>query len=227
MTWDLPGGTEHPSLVVPSGCPNLIVGGGGPPRITGGRHEVFHYSVKGRGLAVGVLFSVGGFFPYYGRPLSGFTDGVITVEEAFSGRGTDLAEKIFAAKDLDLYSQILDEFFLNEHPAADYDDFPLVKEASAQIVEREDIHSIQQLVDHVGINERRLQRLFDKYVGVSPKMLIRTKRFQTAIKSMMTGVPIDWADLALRLGYFDQSHFINDFKKITGRSPGDIKVANI
>ena len=58
-----------------------------------------------------------------------------------------------------------------------------------------------------------------EYVGVSPKWVIRRYRLHELIERFNSGEKLDWAQLALVLGYFDQAHLINDFTTIIGYSP--------
>ena len=67
---------------------------------------------------------------------------------------------------------------------------------------------------------RALQRLFREYVGVSPKWVINRYRLHEALEQIAAGGAIDWSALALDLGYFDQAHFIRDFRRLVGVSPG-------
>jgi AraC-like DNA-binding protein len=66
---------------------------------------------------------------------------------------------------------------------------------------------------------RSLQQLFSEYVGVSPKWVIRRFRLHEAADRLANGEALDLAALALSLGYFDQSHFSSDFRKLVGQSP--------
>jgi AraC-like DNA-binding protein len=66
--------------------------------------------------------------------------------------------------------------------------------------------------------KRGLQRLFREYVGVSPKWVIQRYRLFEAAERLSAG-EVDDAQLARELGYFDQAHFIRDFKAVVGRSP--------
>ena len=78
---------------------------------------------------------------------------------------------------------------------------------------------MQDLVDRYGLNKRMLQRLFARYVGVSPKWVIQRYRLNEAAEQLANGESINQAELALNLGYSDQAHFIRDFKSIVGVSP--------
>jgi methylphosphotriester-DNA--protein-cysteine methyltransferase len=66
---------------------------------------------------------------------------------------------------------------------------------------------------------RSLQRVFRTYVGVGPKWIIRLYRIKEAAARIEDGNVTTWADLALRLGYADQAHFVDDFRRIIGRPP--------
>jgi AraC-like DNA-binding protein len=79
---------------------------------------------------------------------------------------------------------------------------------------------VEQLAERLGRSPRALQRLFREYVGVTPKWVLQRLRLHEAAERMMDGAG-DWAALALDLGYFDQAHFINDFRRVVGRSPGE------
>ena len=68
---------------------------------------------------------------------------------------------------------------------------------------------------------RSLQRLFREYVGVTPKWVLQRVRLHEAAERMADGDSDCAAALALDLGYFDQAHFIKDFKAIVGRSPSE------
>src|ERR1700690_2067343 len=71
----------------------------------------------------------------------------------------------------------------------------------------------------VGVSERRLSQVFREHVGIAPKMWCRIRRFQTAVRALHNGADVPWAELALRCGYFDQSHFANDFRAFSGINP--------
>jgi AraC-like DNA-binding protein len=78
------------------------------------------------------------------------------------------------------------------------------------------------------MGKRTLQRLFSQYVGVSPKWVIKRYRLHEAADQLGAGEVVDWAKLAVDLGYFDQAHFIKDFKTIVGQTPAEYaKRANL
>jgi AraC-like DNA-binding protein len=71
---------------------------------------------------------------------------------------------------------------------------------------------------------RSLQRLFRKYVGVSPKWVIRRYRLHEAAERLKGSRPPPLAELATSLGYADQAHFAREFKQVTGRTARSFRV---
>nr|WP_254625240.1 MULTISPECIES: helix-turn-helix transcriptional regulator [unclassified Myxococcus] len=79
---------------------------------------------------------------------------------------------------------------------------------------------MEQVAALAGLEPRNLQRRFSAAVGVSPKWVIQRYRLHEAAEQLARADAPDMASLALQLGYFDQSHFIRDFKALVGRAPG-------
>ena len=61
----------------------------------------------------------------------------------------------------------------------------------------------------------------DFQVGVEPKLFLRSSGFQRVLRKVHLLPVVDWAELALKQGYFDQSHLIRDFVAFSGISPAD------
>jgi AraC-like DNA-binding protein len=93
------------------------------------------------------------------------------------------------------------------------------RRAVEEIVENPGVTRVRQLVTLLGSSERTLQRLFRRYVGASPRWVIKRYRLYEALSQLTHGQPPEFASLAQNLGYFDQAHFINDFKKLVGCAP--------
>jgi AraC-like DNA-binding protein len=79
--------------------------------------------------------------------------------------------------------------------------------------------TIAGFLQYYTINRRKLERDFDFHVGISPKFLQRILRFRSTITHFYKSNNRNLTALAYDCGYFDQAHFINDFKEFTGLSP--------
>ncbi len=69
------------------------------------------------------------------------------------------------------------------------------------------------------MNERQLERKFQALVGVSPKFLCRILRLQKVFKTVELNPAVNWSFIASECGYYDQAHFIHDFKDFSGQNP--------
>jgi len=89
----------------------------------------------------------------------------------------------------------------------------------AEIATNTDLTTVAQLSLRSGCSERQLQRLFAHYVGISPKSVIARYRLHEALALLQSGNAPSGSELALKLGYFDQAHFIRDFTRMVGQAP--------
>jgi AraC-like DNA-binding protein len=80
---------------------------------------------------------------------------------------------------------------------------------------------IADMIDTIGVSPRWLTQVFRAEVGLTPKRYQRIQRFQAALCRIERNKHIDWADIAFASGYFDQAHFIHDFRAFSGLSPTD------
>ncbi len=80
-------------------------------------------------------------------------------------------------------------------------------------------HSVRETANILGCSERRLHTLVSTEVGLSPKTWSRLQRFQIAVQTLHAGQHVRWEQLALDCGYYDQSHFCNEFKAFAGIDP--------
>lgn len=80
---------------------------------------------------------------------------------------------------------------------------------------------IESLADRLGVSRQHLAAQFRTHVGLSPKMYARIRRFRRATEALRLDRPatVDWAQLALECGYFDQSHLIRDFREFADSTP--------
>ena len=83
------------------------------------------------------------------------------------------------------------------------------------------LHRVEQVMAHSPWSARTTQRVFRRYVGVPVKWVLCRYRLQHAALKIETDPAVDFADLAVRLGWYDQAHFINDFRSMLGCTPGE------
>ncbi len=176
--------------------------------------------LEGKGRVFGIKFKAGGFFPFYRAPVATLMDRSLEPQRVFGEDSAWLEREVFANEGIDAMSAAAERLLLTHLPPDD----PNVVRVSALvagIASDRSLTSVDGLVSQTGMTKRALQRLFNQYVGISPKWVINRYRLHEAIAQLQAGIPIAWTALALELGYFDQAHFSRDFRKLVGRSPAE------
>lgn len=83
--------------------------------------------------------------------------------------------------------------------------------------------SVREVARQVGLSHRRFLTIFEAAVGLSPKVFCRIRRFQHVHAWAKRTGHIDWAQLALECGFYDQSHLTNEFRKLAGLTPTEYR----
>lgn len=170
------------------------------------------------GVVLGVKFRIGGFYPFWKQSVSLLTGQTVAIGDMFGEEAKTLPEQIFAQVDEEKMVQLAEQFLRERLPEHD-ENVERVNQIVQAVIEHREITKVEDIVTLLGINKRTLQRLFSRYVGVSPKWVIQRYRLQEAAELMEKGGVPDWPSLSQDLGYYDQAHFIKDFKAMIGRSP--------
>ncbi len=219
VAWDLTGQLPHIQETLPYPCVNLVFEPGATA-VFGVVRRRFERRLEGRGRVFGIKFKPGGFQPLLGGPVSALTDRAMTLAQAFSDPGDIEARVLGAIDDMPVVIGAVEDFLRARLPAPD----PTVARLNIlvdRIVAERQILRVDDLADLAGLGARSLQRLFGRYVGVGPKWVIARYRLHEAAERLAAGGRVDLAELAQDLGYFDQPHFIRDFRRLVGRAPGD------
>ncbi|WP_208301470.1 helix-turn-helix domain-containing protein [Mycobacterium sp. DL440] len=159
--------------------------------------EVFRITISGRGGVVGARFRPGGFVARFGGDAAALTGRVVQVDDELLG------------------APVLDD--------------PTYRSLCPLIDRMRDdatLHRVEQVMALSPWSTRTTQRVFRRYVGVTVKWVLCRYRLQQAALEIETVPGVDFADLAVRLGWYDQAHFINDFRSMLGSTPGEYAVQN-
>jgi AraC-like DNA-binding protein len=219
ISWDLRGQEPFTQQTVPHPAVHLVLERRNS-RIFGVIKKRFSRVLEGQGRVFGVKFKPGAFYPFLKSPVSGLTDSTVAPSEVFGPSARDLEEGVLALQDEFDMVAAAEQFLLCRLP--DRDETAIL---AGRLVEQvrldREITNVSQVVDRFNIGKRMLQRMFDHYIGVSPKWVIRVYRLHEIIERLGAGETIDLAGLSQDLGYFDQAHFIRDFKSVVGRTPAE------
>lgn len=218
VRWDLTDQPPFTQEVITYPCVNLVFEWQNT-RIWGVDSGKFARTLVGKGQVFGVKFRPGAFYPFLKSPVSALTDRSIFFSEFFGFGSEPLEAEMLRLSDEDM--RVVTENFLREHLPQRDPHVELLNEMINAIRSDRSITKVDDVAARFGMNKRSLQRLFSQYVGGTPKWLIQRCRLQEAADQLATEPVTDYAEIALRLGYFDQAHFIKDFKAVIGKSPAE------
>ncbi|MBO2462822.1 helix-turn-helix domain-containing protein [Actinomadura violacea] len=223
LRWDLRGRPPHRQRVLTRPSVHVtftsyLTSGATRARIVGVVRDDFVEEIADEGRVIGAAFRPGGFRPFLDGPVSALSGRFAGVHEVFGEAGLALAADVFATPgDADAVAR-LEAFLTGLGPEPD----PAAERAAAivgRIAERPGVVRVGDLARDEGVSPRSLQRLFQEYVGIGPKWVIRRFRMMEAAERAAAGTRVDWAGLAAELGYADQAHFTRDFTAAVGTPP--------
>jgi AraC-like DNA-binding protein len=157
---------------------------------------------------------------FLGLPLSELTDRVIAAELLLGSSINDLRDALLESSSPSRRFTLVEKY-LTARAEQRGDVHQAVRFALQEIESRPVGFTINRVHFETGFSRKHLADLFGQWVGVTPKRYQRIIRFQKAIAEIETGVVPSWTALALDCGYFDQAHFINDFRHFCGMTPGE------
>jgi AraC-like DNA-binding protein len=189
-------------------------------RIVGVVKGKFSTLLQDQGWVFGVKFRPGAYYPFVKSPVSAITDRSIRIADVFGDDGVALEAAVRAHDDEAQWVECAEQFLRSRRPERD-ENVDLINRIVDYIIADRTILKVDALVERFNLGKRTLQRLFSQYVGVSPKWVIMRYRLQEAADQLARSEFVNWPKMALDLGYFDQAHFIKDFKMIVGRTPAE------
>jgi len=218
VQWDLRGLAPERAETLPHPSVHMIFERHVGARIAGVARKKFTRELQDEGGVIAAKFTPGGFYPFVGVPISRFTDTVVPLRDVF-GAEADVLERDVLAGPADPSSTAIIEAFLRKRlPPPDEQAIRIAEIVYAVAADR-GVLKVEDLVDRYQLNKRTLQRLFSKYVGVSPKWVIQRYRLHEAAERLASDDAVSQSALAADLGYSDQAHFVRDFKALVGTSP--------
>jgi AraC-like DNA-binding protein len=219
VRWDLRGQRAHEQKILPHPNVNLAFEATGAA-VFGVDRKIFTRRLSGAGKALGVRFRPGGFRPFISRPIFSLNDRVVPAARLF-GPAADETCAVVMAADGDEQMIAAAAGLLRGFGAAADPSIEQAAELVKRITEDPGLQRVAQLAEASGLSERKLQRLFSDYVGVSPKWVMRRARLHEAARRVEADGPasVDWAVLAADLGYADQAHLTRDFTATLGVPP--------
>ncbi|HLF84754.1 MAG TPA: helix-turn-helix domain-containing protein [Blastocatellia bacterium] len=235
--WVLESPAPHsagPERILPDGCTEIVFHLGDPfdqhhsdgtterqplALLVGQMRRHLLIRPTGRVRVLGVRFWPGGAYPFLTLPQNEIAGRVIALDSIWGAITSELHSRIAdAATPAESVAHIEATLLARLNNFRRHDNGVL---RAIGLILRSGGHvPVESLAVNMGVSLRRLDRTFNTRVGLPPKTLCRIVRFQRVFKMLeQKENGRDWVQIALDCGYYDQAHFVKEFKEFAGKAP--------
>jgi AraC-like DNA-binding protein len=186
--------------------------------VCGPRSQYFVIDTAEQDCVAGVHFKPGGVYPFLKIPSGEFHNVHAGLEDIWGALAKETREKLLGARTPEEKFRVLENALwaaasgaLNRHPAVRY--------ALTEFHGAPEPRTIADVTNRIGLSARRFVEVFEREVGLTPKLFCRVRRFQRVLRLIQKSSELDWTQIALDCGYYDQAHFIHDFRAFSGINP--------
>lgn len=187
--------------------------------------EPLSFSVTGRSVVFGIRFFPSSAAFLLQEDINQFNNEVLDLTSVLGNSVSDLYAKLQEAKSVQQQIDWVDTYLINRiqrHPKT-IQKIELVQQVMKELTHKDFFDNIDNVASRYGITARYLQKIFVQHTGLTPKLFTRINRFQNSLVLLGKGT-IPLTTVAYESGYYDQSHFVREFKSFTGRSPSVFEV---
>lgn len=174
--------------------------------------------MNGKVHVIGVCFFPETFYPFSKIPVSEFKNQMLGVNEVGLRMAKDTIGRLRESPDIYTRLNILENEFIRLMIGAEQmpDNF---QQLFRTLSDGNQFFQLSDFCKHHHINIRKIERQFNKYVGLSAKTYLTINRFQNSLNQLLSNNYDKLSDIAFDNGYFDQVHYIKHFKRFAGTTP--------
>jgi AraC-like DNA-binding protein len=227
--------------VLPDGCMEMIFHYGDPYRqhfddgssIIQPRSFVFGQITKyieiaptGNSGIISARFLPDGIGPFIKMQVTQLENKAVSLNQIFNKEGNILEKEVINATNNADRIRLIETFLLSKLTEQTTID-TITKSCVSIIFQSQGQIGIAALARKTNINRRNMERRFTSVIGISPKQLAKVARLQATLKMLAQKRSTNLTEIAYENGYFDQAHFIKDFKEFTGLNPKSFFTDNL
>lgn len=167
---------------------------------------------------VAVKFTSGGSFPFVQQPVVEVNNLFVDAEQVFGRSILFLREQLAELAEPEAILRRLEQYLFDCFDPLDGEQ-KMIDFTLRRLMNWREPAVVQTIAAEVGYSHKQFIHLFKKHVGLTPKLFQRVTRFNQALQQMHTAEEPNWFDVSYRYGYYDQAHFINEFKRFSTITP--------
>ena len=217
--WSITSPTPLINRILPDGCTDIIIAD--TVEVVGTMRQAILIPVDSQSLTIGVRFKPGGGAAFFRFPLHELTDATLDLHQLWGRCADELAEQLAEVVRPQEKIIRLEMFLLQRlHLLPSFN--PTLQSAIAAVRQVHGDITVTTLRTNLSLSERQLERCFLHATGLTPRQFTRLTRFRQVVH-LLHQPALTLTDVAYRAGYYDQAHFIHDFKTLAGLTPRDYR----
>ncbi|WP_018615151.1 helix-turn-helix domain-containing protein [Segetibacter koreensis] len=166
-----------------------------------------------------IQFKPTGFHRIFGIPMPLIINNIFEASDLVTKGIEVFNERLSAAKDLFEMKKLADKFLLSQLTNYETNAYDNITSAASVICKTKGNTNIKNLAYEANMSLKSFEMKFKEQVGISPKLFARIVRFNYALMVKMKNPFKTWIDISNDCGYYDQMHFIREFKEFAGNTP--------
>src|SRR3546814_262352 len=187
------------------------------------RLSVSHFS----GIDIlGVKFKSMGMYRLTGLNMQHLADDIVEAESLWGNEVELLCEQMYESSGTGEMIWILEKFLCKKIRQQRKREKNLALQNALELMEGRRSFNLREIQEQTHISKKTLERYFLAQVGLSPKRYARICRFNMVRELFDKDPSRNWQEVAFSLGYYDQSHFIREFKEFSGKTPHEYCAAS-
>jgi AraC-like DNA-binding protein len=224
--WTLETATGHPGYaVLPDGCEDIVFSSPamdfGALRLIGSMTQAQRFGFPAGQTMLGIRFRPGMSRAFLRVPGRELVDRSVPLEDALGPAAKHLSGRLQDLQDFHKRAIAIDAWLGEPRETT------VVQRLCEWIVRHHGCVRVEDLSRHAGFSSRQLRRLFLDQTGLTPKQFCRVIRFRRSLSRLRASQRGEWTQTALECGYYDQAHFINDFREFSGLTPGEFTASRV
>jgi len=178
--------------------------------------------LRGRVQGLSITLQPGAAAQGLGVPASELAELTVPIEDLWPREGRVVLERLAACADNEAKAQVLQGMLSRRSPGGASDAGRVAAGAVQAIRASRGQRRLHDIAAALGVGERRLQQLFHEHVGLAPKVVSRLARLHGLLRALRRVPSPALAELAQDLGFCDQAHLANEFRALSGLTPGQL-----
>ena len=190
--------------------------------VSGQQSSAYDLNVKGNLSMFSVTLKPYSLYLLFGIPATEFTNCNVSLRDVFASSINQIEDRLMLVNSFKERVEVVERMLLSLIVKNSSSNCSRIINGIGCISNSDKELSLDTLASDACLSKKQFERVFASSVGVTPKRFMKIVRFQKAIYYKQLNRYISLTDLAYACNYYDQSHMINDFKSLSGRTPGQL-----